>query len=200
MAKLSHLFLALPLATLGSAALYSKSGQAKSTCPITQAVYSQPGGDGVTAGFALQGVKTAYASDLAFWVKANGQTYWFGFESPNGYGGTYIYQRLAPEVIEPVKHESTPNDQANGSEDEPKMMMFDAFDAGMKAYTAVPQAKDKAPAYLYARELGPLFHYAHNGNAYIKTGDKPVRINIALWRQTGCAVVRSNMPVESPAE
>jgi hypothetical protein len=187
MAKLSYLFFALPLATLGSATLYSKSGQAKSTCPITQAVYSQPENKGVTAGFALQGIKTAYASDLAFWVKANGQTYWFGFESPNGYGGTYIYQRLAPDLIAPVTHESTPNDQANRSEDEPKMLMFDAFHTNMKAYTAVPQAMDKAPAYLYARELGPLFHYAHNGNTYIEKEDKPVRINIAMWQQTGCA-------------
>jgi hypothetical protein len=187
MNHLKSLIFVLSIATHGSANARAKQELARPACPIARAEYSQPGNSGVTAGFALQNVKTSYASDLAFWVKANGQTYWFGFQSPNGYGGTYIYQRLAPDVIKPVAHESTPNDQASGLEDEPKNMMFDAFDARMNAYDTVPQADSKAPAFLYARELGPLFHYAHNGNAYIKTGDKPVKINIALWRFTRCA-------------
>jgi hypothetical protein len=186
MNHLKSLIFVLSIATHGSANARAKQELARPACPIARAEYSQPGNSGVTAGFALQNVKTSYASDLAFWVKANGETYWFGFQSPNGYGRTYIYQRLAPDVIKPVAHESTPNDQAAGLEDEPKTIMFDAFDTRMNAYATVPQADSKAPAFLFARELGPLFHYAHNGNAYIKKDAKPVKINIALWKLTSC--------------
>jgi hypothetical protein len=183
LAKLTYLFLALPIATLGVA-----TAQAKPACPITQAVYSQPGDNGVKAGFVLQGIKTAYASDLVFWVKAGSDTYWFGFQSPNGYGGTYVYQRLAPSAIKPAADGETPSDQAAEAEtDEPQQMMFDAFDIKLKAYSGPPQASDAAPAYLFARELGPLFHYAHNGNAYIAKGNAPVKIDIAMWQQTGCS-------------
>ncbi len=171
---------------LGVAATPPKSGAA---CPIERTIYRQPGNPGTTAGFARQGLMTAYASKLVFWVKGAGQTFWFGFNAPNGYGGTYLYQRIAPSAVKPAPEGETPVDtleQGDGDEAiDP--IEFDAFDAQLMAFQGPPQLGDRAPAYLFARGLGPLFHYAHNGNAYIKLAPNTgVQIDIAFWRPAGC--------------
>lgn len=161
-------------------------------CPIDRVIYRQPGNSETVAGFARQGLRTSYASDLVFWVRGGGQTFWFGFASPNGYGGTYLYQRIAPSAVKPTAEDgATPVDtlpDAAGEESEIASVDFDAFDANIKAYPAVPQSTDHAPAYIFARGLGPLFHYAHNGNRYITLpADKSVRIDIAMWRPAECS-------------
>ncbi len=162
-----------------------------SACPIERVIYRQAGNPVTTAGFARQGLKTAYASGLVFWVKGAGQTFWFGFNAPNGYGGTYLFQRIAPSAVRPATDGETPVDTLDqGDSDEGiDPIEFDAFDAQLKAFQGPPQLGGRVPAYLFARGLGPLFHYAHNGNAYIKLPpSQGVRIDIALWRPSGCSV------------
>ncbi len=170
------------------------------TCPIERALYAQAGNPNVVAGFSKQGqIKTNYTSELVFWVEQGNQKFWFGFSAPNGYGGTYIYPRIDPKLVKPAAEEGDTADDslpvldagqaavtAEGSEpaekvDEDTAIEFDAFDAKLIAFERVPQLGDTAPQYLYSRGLGPLFHYAHNGNVYRLS--EPVKIDIAVWRR-----------------
>jgi hypothetical protein len=181
------------LATLAGSPIHAAGAQTKSSaCPIDRVIYRQPGNPETTAGFARQGLRTSYASDLVFWVRGGGQIFWFGLESPNGYGGTHLYQRIAPSAVKPATEEgSTPVDtlpDIAGEESEVATIDFDTFDAAVKAYQSAPQSASRAPAYIFARGLGPLFHYAHNGNRYITlSADKSVRIDIAMWRPAECS-------------
>jgi hypothetical protein len=161
-------------------------------CPIARTIYAQTGNPGVTAGFAKQGIKTSYASDLVFYVKRGKNVFWFGFESPNGYGGTYLYPRIDPTLVKANAPEGeTPSDAipelepaaSEGGSDRAQID-FDGFDLTLKTLTGPPQSTSKAPAYLFARGLGPFFHYAHNYN-YYKLLD-PVPVEIAMWRPIGC--------------
>jgi hypothetical protein len=172
-------------------AVASAQAPAKPTaCRIDQVIYRQAGNTGTEAGFAKQRLRSSYASDLVFWVRGGGQTFWFGIEAPNGYGGTQLYQRIAPSAVKPAADGETPVDtlpDVPGEEDTAEAIYFDAFDAAVKAYSATPQSTSPAPAYIFARGLGPLFHYAHNGNRYIKfPAGRSVRIDIAMWRPSGC--------------
>jgi hypothetical protein len=165
-------------------------------CPITRILYAQPGNPGVTAGFAKQGIRTSYASDLVFYVKRGKDKFWFGFESPNGYGGTYLYPRIDPKLVKAnvpegetpsdaipaLKTESAPDDKSDA--DDRAQIDFDGFDLSLKTLSGPPQLNSKAPAYLFARGLGPFFHYAHNYD-YYKLLD-PVPVDIAMWRPVGC--------------
>jgi hypothetical protein len=182
------------LATLSGTPTQGGAAQIKpSVCPIDRVIYRQLGNPETTAGFARQGVRTSYASDLVFWVRGGGQTFWFGLASPNGYGGTHLYQRIAPSAVKPAAEEgATPIDtlpDTAGEDGETATVDFDAFDAAMKANPAPPQSKDRSPNFIFARGLGPLFHYAHNGNRYIVLpADKSVRIDIAMWRPAECSL------------
>jgi hypothetical protein len=168
---------------------------APAACAIDHAVYTQKGNPGVSMGFAKQGIKTSYASDLVLYVQRGKDKFWFGFEAPNGYGGTYLYPRLDPKLVKPAADGETPSDTLppgdpsaaaiEAAKDETiAELNFDAFNAALDAFTGPPQLSSKAPAYIFARDLGPLFHYAHNGNLYKLS--EPVGIEIAMWRQTGC--------------
>jgi hypothetical protein len=165
------------------------------SCPITQAIYTQKGNPGVSMGFAKQGIKTSYASELVLYVQRGKDKFWYGFEAPNGYGGTYLYPRLDPKLVKPAADGETPSDTLPPGDPSPEAieaakdesiatLNFDAFDAKLDAFTGPPQLSSKAPAYIFARDLGPLFHYAHNGNLYKLS--EPVGIEIAMWRPTGC--------------
>jgi hypothetical protein len=161
-------------------------------CPIARTIYAQPGNPGVTAGFAKQGIKTSYASDLVFYVKRGKDVFWFGLESPNGYGGTYLYPRIDPKLVKAnVPDGDTPSDAipalestVNEEGNDRAQIDFDGFDLALKTLSGPPQSTSKAPAYLFARGLGPFFHYAHNYN-YYKLLD-PVPVEIAMWRPIGC--------------
>lgn len=186
------MWLALAASLGGSGASEAAKAPSKSAnCPITRTIYAQPGVAGVTAGFSVPKVRSGYASDLVFWLKADGQTFWYNLSSPNGYGGLYITPQRDPSELKASTDDETPDDRlpgmipAEGEEEQDFQMMFDAFDEKLVALDRPPLAKDKAPAYLFARELGPLFHYAHNGGLY--TLKNPVGINIAFWRPVGCA-------------
>ena len=155
-------------------------------CPIDRVVYRQPGNPETTAGFSRQIVKSSFASDIVFWLKSGQQQFWFGFSSPNGYGGTYIAPQIDPALVKPAKDDdSTPDDRLPGDKSEqPVSMMFDAFDAQQMTFDGPPQSTDHAPARIYARELGPLFHYAHNGDLYHLSA--PVRIDLQMWVLVSC--------------
>lgn len=160
-------------------------------CPIERAIYTQAGNDGVEAGFVRQGVVTRFASDLVFYVRNEAHTKWFGFSSPNGYGGTYIDEQIDPKLVKQSEaDDETPDDTLPRSEtldqedDGSNMLPFDAFDAKLNAYNSPPMAKDPAPAFLFSRELGPYLHYGLSGATV--TGDRPLSVDIAFWRLTGC--------------
>jgi hypothetical protein len=169
-----------------------------SKCSITRAIYTQPGNPGIVMGFTPQKTRSRYASDLVLFVKQGQQQFWFGFDMPNGYGGPYITPQRDPRLVKPVgaDAEDGPDDRlgtpapktADGAADGDSMstgqMDFDAFDAKLMNLGRVPQKGDKPPAFLFARGLGPLFHYAHNGDLYHLT--KPVGITRDMWRLTGC--------------
>jgi hypothetical protein len=138
-------------------------------------------------------------TDLVFWVKGDGQTFWYRLSSPNGYGGLYITPQRNPADLVEDKDGEMPDDRlpgmipAEGEEEGDYQMMFDAFDAKLDAFASPPTSKDQPPAYLYTRELGRLFHYAHLSTLYkLKT---PVGINIAMWRPMGCTAKK---PIKKP--
>lgn len=159
-------------------------------CPIERAIYTQPDNAGVEAGFVRQRVVTRFASDLVFFIRNGARTIWFGFSSPNGYGGTYIDEQIDPNLINEVDADGdTPSDtpphpHGEDSEDGSDMLPFDAFDENLNAYSSPPMSKDIAPAYLFSRELGPYLHYGPAGAT--ATGDRPLSADIAFWRMTGC--------------
>lgn len=173
----------------------SESDPAIATCPITRMVYAQDGNEGVTAGFAPQGERTTFASDLVFWVEGAGKRHYFGFASPNGYGGTYIYPRIAPSAVKPVSDdaEDGPSDalpsakKAKGTDDS-LQTEFDAFNAEMVPMNGPPQADSPAPAALFSRELGPLFHYGY-GALGLTAMEERASVAIALWRPVSCLSV-----------
>ena len=184
--------LALTLAATGASAAPAR--KAAPSCPIDRIIYAQPGVKGVTAGFAKQKVRSSYASDLVFFVQSGSQRFWYEFSSPNGYGGTYIRPQIDPKDVKEGPDGETPDvslkpaDPEEGAakeDDGADMMMFDAFDAKLDVMSSPPMTGKAAPAYFFARELGPLFHYNHMSGLYKL--EKPVEINIALWRRVGCS-------------
>lgn len=182
--------LALVLVAGGAAADAKPASSA--VCPIERTIYAQPGNDGATAGFSRPVNQISYASDLVFWVRSGGQTFWYGLSSPSGYGGVYITPQVDPALLVPDEDGNVPDPrlpaqrpQAGAEEGEDFTMMFDAFDANLIAFTAPPQSDSAAPAYLFARGLGPLFHYAHGTGIYDLK--QHVDIDIAFWRPVGCS-------------
>lgn len=173
---------------------------APASCPITRAIYTQPGNPGVALGFTKQSVKSRFASDLVLLLNAGQQSFWFGFDMPNGYGGPYITPQIDPKLVKDVPEDSEgspddrispdgapldPSEEARASYYTDNQMDFDAFDARLINLARVPQANDAPPRYLFARGLGPLFHYAHNGGLYRLTAQ--VNVTRDLWRLSGCA-------------
>jgi hypothetical protein len=194
--KLAAGSLATLLAITATTADAKPTAKPKAACPITQTIYTQKGNPSVSMGFAKQGIKTSYASDLVLYLQRGKDKFWFGFQAPNGYGGTYLYPRIDPKLVKPAPGDDLPSDvllPANPTVEDIAAakvgtdadLNFDAFDANLDAFNGPPQLSNKAPAYIFARDLGPLFHYAHNGNLYNLS--EPVGIDIAMWRPTGCA-------------
>jgi hypothetical protein len=184
------------LVSSATTAIAAPKTKPKTVCPIERSLYTQKGNPGVSMGFAKQGLKTSYASDLVLYVQRGKDKFWFGFQAPNGYGGTYMYPRIDPKLVKVAPDGDTPSDTLQPGNDTPEAieaakgetvatLNFDAFDAKLDAFNGPPQLSNKAPAFIFARDLGPLFHYAHNGNLYKLS--EPVGIEIAMWRPTGCS-------------
>lgn len=188
---------AMMMGAVALAALAGSAAQAvapRAPCTILNTTYVQPGNPGVTAGFAKPKVQSSAMTDLVFWLKADGQTFWYRLSSPNGYGGLFITPQRNPAELVEDKNGEMPDDRlpgmipAEGEEEGDYQMMFDAFDAKLDAFASPPTSKDRPPAYLYTRELGRLFHYMHMSELYkLKTR---VGIDIAMWRPVSCNVTK----------
>ncbi|HEY0147994.1 MAG TPA: hypothetical protein VGB70_03235 [Allosphingosinicella sp.] len=134
---------------------------AQPNCPIDRQVYALRSDPRFTAGFARYDPRMPLASDLAFWLKTPKRTYWFSFHAPNGYGGTIIMPDLDPAAALRSLEEDAPEAELpDGAEgEEPVTIAFDAFRPDLSVYKAPPQVEDRAPARLFARELGAALWY-----------------------------------------
>jgi hypothetical protein len=155
-------------------------------CPIDRAIYRHRTAPGFTAGFIRQDRRKGTASDLAFWLKTpKRHTYYFSFSSPNGYGGSFIAPDVDPRrsiaAAEPIDPPAQPD------EAEPALYEFDAFAADLSAFEMPPQARDKAPALLFARGLGPALNYAPSRLAAGAPGAEVEYLPIGLFEPAGCA-------------
>ncbi len=170
-------------------------------CPITRMVYGQKDNPGVTMGFATQGppeIHTGYASDLVLWVENDVPMFWFGFASPNGYGGTYLYPRVAPFTIRNAEDGDV---YMTGDGPLPQDLLdvrFDAFDADLRAFAGPPQSTHAAPKLLFARDLGQKFHYEYR-QQMLFADNPPVRMTIDFWHPLRCmseeeAAQRDDLP------
>ena len=134
-------------------------------CDIDEIVYQLRGAPQFTAGFETQIRQTSYASELVFWFKTPKQIYWFAFNSPNGYGGTFISPDVDPGRIRLMSEAERDADEdsrrladsARGTE--ALSLDFDAFRPDLTVYEAPPQRSDRAPARLFARGLGLALWY-----------------------------------------
>jgi hypothetical protein len=154
-------------------------------CPIDRAVYRLHGAPAFTAGFARQDPRKTYASDLVLWLKTPKRTYWFSFSTPNGYGGTYIWPEVDPRrsraSAEPLDPPPVPD------QEEPAQIAFDAFGEDRSAFQMPPQSKDRAPAFLFARGLGPALAYEP---VRLAAGDPKAEMEnmpVGLFERAGCA-------------
>jgi hypothetical protein len=175
----------MPFSLIAAALLVGATPAAAPSCPINRTMYRLHGAPGFTAGFARQDRRKPSASDLAFWLKTPKRTYWFAFSSPNGYGGTYISPDVDPRRSAAGAEPLDPPPVAEGEEG--VSIEFDAFTADRTAFEMPPQAKDRAPAFLFARGLGPALWYNAVG---LSAGDSKAKVEsmpIGLFEAAGCA-------------
>ncbi|MEO7178871.1 MAG: hypothetical protein ABIW83_08505 [Allosphingosinicella sp.] len=155
-------------------------------CPIDRAVYRLHGDPKFTAGFARQDRRDSAVSDLVLWLKTPKRTYWFGFVSPNGYGGSYIVPDLDPRVSVRLSDDEE-RDRAEKMEiPDPLAFPFDAFTADLGAFKAPPQSRDKPPSLLFARGLGSALWY---GPVNLSGGDASAvqeGMSVGLFEAAGC--------------
>ena len=175
--------IAILLATAAPAA----APPAVPACPIERAVYRPRPAPEFTAGFARQDRRKIRASDLVFWLKTPKRTYWFSFGSPNGYGGTYIAPDIDPRAAAQMDDDEERAATARATTAmEPLALQFDAFEADLDAYDVPPHSEQPAPAYIFARGLGPALTYEWTGLA----GGDPTSVQesmpIGMFELAGC--------------
>jgi hypothetical protein len=161
------------------------AGAGPAPCPIDRAVYRLHGAPAFTAGFARQDRRKTYASDLVFWLKTPKRTYWFALSTPNGYGGTYLYPDVDPKLSRASPEPLEPPRPPEG--EERLSIEFDAFAADRSAFRMPPQLKNRAPAFLFARGLGPALSYSA---VELAAGDPKAEMEsmpIGLFDRFGCA-------------
>jgi hypothetical protein len=171
----------LPALLLAAAAV-----PAPPACPIERAVYRLDSAPQFTAGFARQDRRDSAVSDLALWLKTPKRTYWFGFESPNGYGGTYLTPELDPRRSVRLSDDEERDAAERMKPADPLGIPFDAFAADLGAFTAPPRSGDKPPSLLFARGLGGALWY---GPANLAGGDAKAEresMPVGLFRAAGC--------------
>jgi hypothetical protein len=156
-------------------------------CPIESAVYRLHGAPAFTAGFARHDRRNSSASDLAFWVRSPGRTWWFAFGSPNGYGGTFIAPALDPRRSAALDDDSlyAALDRLKSVE-EPVSLGFHAFDRELGALDSPPASATAAPALIFVPDLGRALWYSPTALA---GGDEKAReeaMPTALFEPAGC--------------
>jgi hypothetical protein len=169
-----------------TALLLAAAVPAAPACPIDRAVYRLKGDSRFTAGFARQDRRDSGVSDLVLWLYTPKRTYWFAFEAPNGYGGTYLNPELDPRVSVRLSDDEERDAAERMKPAEPLNVAFDAFRPDLKAFQAPPRSSDKPPAFLFARGLGPALWYgpsalAGNDSAAVQEG-----MRIGLFVAAGC--------------
>ncbi|HEX8241734.1 MAG TPA: hypothetical protein VF574_18510 [Allosphingosinicella sp.] len=169
-----------------TALLLAAAVPAPPACPIERAVYRLQGDVKFTAGFARQDRRDSAVSDLVLWLRTPKRTYWFAFVAPNGYGGTYLTPEIDPRLSVRMSDDEERDAAEKMQRDDPLGLPFDAFTADLEAFQAPPQARDKPPALLFARGLGPALWYGPSSLAGGDEQAKPESMPIGLFRPAGC--------------
>lgn len=167
-------------------------------CAIDKAVYALKGAPEYTAGFT----KLAHGqmtSDLLFWIDTPKHTYWFSFESPNGYGGVWLSPSLSAALVdaEDMREEGEPPQAfkdwdasakaANEAQDPLQNITFDAFGPDLGSYEGPPQSTDKAPARIFLRGIGQALWYSWSWAAAGDAKAEQESIPTAMWEPKSCA-------------
>jgi hypothetical protein len=169
-----------------TALLLAAAVPAPPACPIERAVYRLDGAPQFTAGFARQDRRDSGVSDLVLWLKTPKRTYWFGFVSPNGYGGTYLLPELDPRVSVRLSDDGERDAAKRMEPPDPLNIAFDAFRPDLSAFRSPPRSSDRPPALLFARGLGPSLWY---GPSTLAGGDEKAEqesMPIGLFKAAGC--------------
>ncbi|RYY28294.1 MAG: hypothetical protein EOP62_03595 [Sphingomonadales bacterium] len=168
-------------------------------CPIDKATYALKGSPEFTAGFGTRKHPMAI-SNLMFWVQTPKRRFWFEFQSPNGYGGTWITpapslilldaeaereddQKPAPEIAAweaSTKESRVENDPLQN-------ITFDAFSPDLASFEGPPQSDDPAPARIFMRGLGQALWYSWKWAAAGDAQAEQESIPTAMWEPSGCA-------------
>jgi hypothetical protein len=155
-------------------------------CAIEKAIYRLDRDPRFTAGFARQDRRDSAVSDLALWLKTPKRTYWFGFVSPNGYGGTYLIPELDPRLSVRLSDDEERDAAERMKLPDALSLPFDAFASDLGAFKAPPQSRDRPPSLLFTRALGPELWY---GPANLAGGDQkaePESMPVGMFRASGC--------------
>ena len=154
-------------------------------CPIDRAVYRLHGAPEFTAGFLRQDRRKVNASDLVFWLKTPKHTYFFSLSSPNGYGGTYISPDIDPRLAVRMSDDEERDSTGRATEGEPPYIPFDAFGPDLKTL-GPPTTQTPAPAFLFARGLGPALWYEWTPLAGNDPKAEQESMPIGLFEPAGC--------------
>lgn len=155
-------------------------------CPIEKAVYRLKGDPKFTAGFARQDRRDSAVSDLVLWLKTPKRTYWFGFVSPNGYGGTFLIPEIDPRLAVRLSDDEERDAAEKMQPADPLSIPFDAFTVDLGAFKAPPRSGDRPPSLLFARGLGSALWY---GPANLAGGDEkaqPESMPVGMFQPAGC--------------
>ena len=155
-------------------------------CPIERAVYRLHGAPEFTAGFLRQDRRKVMASDLVFWLKTPKHSYFFSLSTPNGYGGSYISPDIDPRLAVRMSDEEEREATGRATEGEPPFIPFDAFGPDLKAHEGPPTAESPAPAFLFARGLGPALWYEWTALAGNDPKAEQESMPIGLFEPAGC--------------
>jgi hypothetical protein len=172
--------------TLLAAVSAPAPASAAPACPIERAIYRHHSAREFTAGFARQDRRKPSTSDLAFWLRTPERTYWFSFESPNGYGGTYIAPDVDPVLSAAAAEPVDPPERDGDGGGEFVPIAFDAFASDLTAFEAPPQSTDKAPALIFARGLGPSLWYEPIALAAGDESAHPESMPIGFFERASC--------------
>jgi hypothetical protein len=157
-------------------------------CPIERAVYRLHGAPTFTAGFARQDRRNAAVADLAFWVRTPSRTYWFQFQAPNGYGGTFIAPGLDPRRSVEMSDDEEAEAAARLKEmEEPVSLGFHAFDGGLEALPHPPGADSPPPALVFVPDLGRTLWYSPSALAGGDPAAAEESMPTGLFEPAGCA-------------
>ena len=156
-------------------------------CPIDRAVYTLRGATSFTAGFARQDRRKVHPSDLVFWLKTPERLYVFSFQSPNGYGGTYLAPDVDPRLAVGMTDAEERDAHARATSGDELSIPFDAFTSGLEEHFEMPpQSSDRAPAFIFARALGPALWYEPVRLSGNDPAAKPESMPIGMFAMSGC--------------